>query len=152
MCLSSELLNMKYWPEYDTYVGVGYKNLPSHYSLFDVWQEAIGWGHMKPNKKTGISKDGDYHAGFHIFLKKEDARDYNLTDFNNEYSQVYEVDYTDVVGFGKQQVTSGVRDCVIARWMWVHSEPVMVYEKPKPKPTKSYYYNSYGQLCKEASF
>ena len=66
MCLKTEKLKMKFWPEYNTYVGSGYKLLRDNYSKFDMWQEATGWEKRVPCKKTGITLDGPeknkYHA------------------------------------------------------------------------------------------
>lgn len=149
MCLNTEDLKMKYWKEYDTYVGVGYKILPNNNLYpFNEWQEANGWSpNGKPNKISGITKEStsqftEYHAGFHIFLNIEDAKNYGIVSFNNGRSNVYKVDYTDVIGFGEQRTTSSYGKCVIARHMYVHSNPIItkdnpfVVEKPSNYQTK----------------
>jgi hypothetical protein len=133
MCLSSEKLKMKFWPEYNTYVGSGYKLLRDDYPQFDVWQEATGWEKRVHCKKTGITLDGPfdnkYHAGFHIFLNVDDAINYSKASYESTNYNVYNVDFTDVIGFGKQRTNDGEKDCVITRWMYVYEEPASVYQQ-----------------------
>lgn len=129
MCLTTEKLRMCYWPKYDTYIGIGYKILSPHYERFDVWQEAHGNNEYEL-KKTGIGSDNDndlnlYIAGFHIFLNPDDAKNYDRDGFDNFGYNVYKVDYTDVVGFGTQESNGKNKPCVITRYMFVHSEPVL---------------------------
>lgn len=140
MCLEDVNFALRYWPAYDTYVGTGYKILyPDSTIKFDEWEEAVGWDNNKPNKIAGITKDGkpEYHAGFHIFLKPEHAKEYDLSEFNDGVMKVYKVDFTDVLAFGPQRAgKAGNVDCVIARWMYVHKTPVL--SAPEPEPEKDY--------------
>lgn len=135
MCLSTEKLHMKFWPEYNTYYGVGYKNLYAGYKPVDVWQEATGRSKKKHCPKKGIELDGglgnEYPAGFHIFLNIEDAKRYDR-GYEDGTSHIFRVDFTDVIGFGQQYAGGADRDCVIARWMYVHKEPASVAPIKRP--------------------
>ena len=152
MCLSSEKLKMKFWPEYNTYAGSGFKLLPKNYKLFDRWQEATGWSKTEHCKRSGIDLDGPYnnkyHAGFHIFLTIDDAIAYDNVSYSLNHYHVYHVDFTDVIGFGKQQTNDGEKDCVVTRWMYVHKEPASIYIKKIDKPN-GYFQGCTCSRCKE---
>lgn len=136
MCLTVEQLGMRFWKEEDCYVGTGYKILgESDEFKTGEWVEANGyWGtraYIEENiKERGMGKDYDYEnksyvAGFHIFLKEEDAVNYDRSSFNEGCSNVYKVDYTEVVGFGQQRAGGKEVPCVISRWMYIHPVPVL---------------------------
>lgn len=152
MCLKTEKLKMKFWPEYNTYVGSGYKLLSKNYDHFNKWQEATGWSKSKPCKNKGIDLDGDinnrYHAGFHIFLNVDDAIDYSRVSYQSGNYNVYNVDFTDVIGFGKQHTSDGEKDCVITRWMYVYKEPASIHEKKVDMPS-GYYQGCTCSKCTE---
>lgn len=131
MCLNNEVLRMRYWKEEDCYVGTGYKLLTPEYVSTNggKWMEATGnWGFdNKPKTEIKKIKDNEgreYHAGFHILLNEYAAKQYDETDFYNGLSNVYRVDFTDVIGFGKQNTDNDEEDCVITRRMYIHPEPI----------------------------
>lgn len=118
MCLQSAKLSMKFSPEYDTYIGIGYKSSLTVQKVGE-WVEAKGWKRRKPEtlKRIGLQEEYDYYgkeylAGFHIFLDQCDAVNFN------PYNDIYEVEFSDVIAFGTQYTHAGVyKDCVVTRWI-----------------------------------
>lgn len=132
MCLNNEVLRMRYWKEKDCYVGTGYKLLTPEYVVKNgrKWMEATGnWGYKKkpktPIKRIEDNNGDEYHAGFHILLDMYHAQKYDSSTFDDGEANVYRVDFTDVIGFGKQDTDGDEEDCVITRWMYIHPKPVL---------------------------
>jgi hypothetical protein len=70
--------------------------------------------------EADYEKEKDYFAGFHIFLRKEDAITY-AKGWAFENPGIYHVRYRDVMGFGNQYLMngSGYGRCVIAARMLI---------------------------------
>lgn len=128
MCLKSIDLILK-WNRWEkAYVGIGYKVYENDRVLDKkVWLEANGyWGHITlsdkglPSKLIQSTKGDTYHPGFHIFLNKKDAEDYEKISGH----QVYLVRFKDVLGYGmnitnrhKRSKDKRLGKCVISRYM-----------------------------------
>lgn len=123
MCLNSVELNLFWNKNAREYIGTGYKKIRvghlSRYGRVGRWIEATG-EHNNPdaklNKITLAANDGkQYHPGFHVFLKKNDAKKYCNVLYNYE---VWEVQFKGVISFGENETDDyNYGPCVISRYM-----------------------------------
>lgn len=132
MCLANVDFAMKFWKEENCYFGTGYKIFEGTVPPLNEWLEADGCyysfrdeNHLKNHglyKGYGEHDAQLYPLGFHIFLKPEHAKNYSYGS-----REVYKVDFTDVLAFGTNKTYGNQQyeKCVIAKWMWIHPEPVM---------------------------
>lgn len=148
MCLETLTLNLKYDKEEKAFVGYGYKSL--EYEKLSKyrdgkWHKATGaypsvfntnpqvdFDRTEKAVRSSIYDDKDnnvreYWPGFHIFLRMEDAVQYNNGYYNNYAREAYSpksgkrlilVQYKFVTAFGTNSTSTGNSGpCVIAQEM-----------------------------------
>lgn len=131
MCLKStkDGFALEYDSNVKDFVGYGYKILEEVvYNKYKRWKEAKGNKFdenlyaLKAEVNTSDNKSV-YYPGFHIFINKEDARNYRHAEYG---SKVVKVKYRGVVAFGTNEVdfinkniygNKTYGPCVIARYM-----------------------------------
>lgn len=132
MCLKNEDLHMQYNPSKRKYVGKAYKHMRSYdgkgcrvrggvilkigkwYDALKVQNEGSSEDNQQLKKiSTENYSDPLYAAGFHLFLSSRHAAKWGGTTSN-----VYEVEYCDVIGYGKNNFSlNSSGPCVIAHQM-----------------------------------
>jgi hypothetical protein len=119
MCMQTTQFALTWDKGCRDYVGYGYKNLKDERvtQYKRKWVEAKGgWGdNTSTLKKCQIpSDDGmNYHPGFHIFLKEEDAKNYT----RQSERKIIKVKFRGVLAFGTNETGPKYGPCVIATHM-----------------------------------
>ena len=118
MCMSSVSFALEYDKGCREFVGYGYKKIKNaNLSKYRNWSEATGDWYGAKTLKTAIESADDmksYIPGFHIFLHKGDAENYQMVG----PSTIVKVKYKGVLSFGRNETGPfNEGPCVIASHM-----------------------------------